>query len=73
MISFFKMNISSFDHVVSKKEKWNRTKIDCRNITFRIRPTLSNLNTLIQDKKTGLQEIINFKLKGIMIRFWAQW
>ena len=36
-------------------------------------PTLSNLNTLIQDKKIELQEIRNIRLKGNMIRSRAQW
>ena len=36
-------------------------------------PNLSNLDTLIEDKKIELQEIRNLKLKGNMIRSRAQW
>ena len=36
-------------------------------------PTLSHLNTLIEDKKVELQDIRNIKLRGNMIRSRAQW
>ena len=36
-------------------------------------PTLSHLNTLIEDKKIELQDIRNIKLRGNMIRSRSQW
>ena len=36
-------------------------------------PTLSNLNSLIDDKKSELQDIRNTKLRGNMIRSRTQW
>ena len=58
-----------------EKRKQNRKEQELINDIQNLEsdPRLSNLTTLIEDKKTELQEIRNIKLRGNMIRSRTQW